>query len=783
MPYQESIFNKVLDTDKVKPYTIKDFFLKEDNQLFIPDYQRPYSWEKNNVEEYIKDIFKIINGENDSWFLGTIFVTKKRENGNNDGGNDNSENYGNENHSTVTDLNLLDGQQRITTIQILLWSLLFIRRFYSSHVNLDDLDEGTKTEYTNTLGNYTCLVNSNNEPRYITHNQMNTEWTRFIKAIITISDAETDGQNKIETFIKDFKKKLATLAKGGQPSAKMISFVLTFTWDAIQDYFFNQIVEENEENEESIKRINIIEEVNTEIDKVKREIIEAGSEPTPELINQKLNRETLNLRKENSKDFALKYIKIISAVIDKSWILKISLKDKNSSLKIFESLNNRGKTLSLSDKLRYKCLISINGQTNQDTVFSDWKDIYTGLDLLKTKSLISNENDFFKAFLNSHSEDDYDSKDQIMTYFEDEYLKDDVSILRFCTEVKKVIRYNHFLIKIHNDTGFLTSRNSAQLDKIKALFALFRHAIFLSTNSRLMFYSTIREYYEFENDDIDDESHKHQLIFQTMWNIIKIILLREVIENEQSNNARVEYLKYRVPLPIPEEISSRISLIRITDVVDNLIFSQSAAKATFLLYLTSYIKNHGSLIRGSIVVEKSSMDREHVLPGAWGEHWPEMEVADSILNEKNGIVDKAELFNLSNEDSSKVKNSIKENPEFNLTKNINEGPKEVVDKSKSHSKRCVGNMIGNMVIIHKKLNRSYKNREFSFKKEELGEDMYISVPSKDFKFTITGEEQTTYKNIGLTLYNQWGFKEIIERSFLIYHIISSIWGINWDNID
>ena len=177
------------------------------------------------------------------------------------------------------------------------------------------------------------------------------------------------------------------------------------------------------------------------------------------------------------------------------------------------------------------------------------------------------------------------------------------------------------------------------------------------------------------------------------------------------------------------------------------------------------------------------MDREHVLPGAWGEHWPEMEVADSILNEKNGIVDKAELFNLSNEDSSKVKNSIKENPEFNLTKNINEGPKEVVDKSKSHSKRCVGNMIGNMVIIHKKLNRSYKNREFSFKKEELGEDMYISVPSKDFKFTITGEEQTTYKNIGLTLYNQWGFKEIIERSFLIYHIISSIWGINWDNID
>ena len=75
----EDIFEDVIDRDAQKNLTIAEFLKSEDNQLEIPDYQRPYSWDMDNINEYINDIKNIVEKEDvKSWFMGSIYVTKLR---------------------------------------------------------------------------------------------------------------------------------------------------------------------------------------------------------------------------------------------------------------------------------------------------------------------------------------------------------------------------------------------------------------------------------------------------------------------------------------------------------------------------------------------------------------------------------------------------------------------------------------------------------------------------------------------------------------------------------
>ena len=85
--------------------TIKSL-LKSGRQFIIPRFQRDYSWEKKNCEEFLDDIVKGLSYkdekiETSSYFLGTMLFI-----GNFDERND-------------KEIQVVDGQQRITTITIL----------------------------------------------------------------------------------------------------------------------------------------------------------------------------------------------------------------------------------------------------------------------------------------------------------------------------------------------------------------------------------------------------------------------------------------------------------------------------------------------------------------------------------------------------------------------------------------------------------------------------------------------------------------------------------------
>ena len=78
--------------------------------------------------------------------------------------------------------------------------------------------------------------------------------------------------------------------------------------------------------------------------------------------------------------------------------MKIPLQKASASIRIFESLNNRGRPLTLVDKFRYRTLIDIlYDNTDRTTeVSKKWKDIFTLFDEAKE----SKEN-FFQYFFMS----------------------------------------------------------------------------------------------------------------------------------------------------------------------------------------------------------------------------------------------------------------------------------------------------------------------------------------------------------------------------------------------
>ena len=82
--------------------SIKELFTNADSKYKIPQYQRPYKWEGDQVFQLWDDIFDAYENKEKNYFLGSIITAKPRDN---------------ENSSYV---DVVDGQQRLTTLTILL---------------------------------------------------------------------------------------------------------------------------------------------------------------------------------------------------------------------------------------------------------------------------------------------------------------------------------------------------------------------------------------------------------------------------------------------------------------------------------------------------------------------------------------------------------------------------------------------------------------------------------------------------------------------------------------
>lgn len=92
---------------KAEAESLLDDFIKKSlgNQYVIPVYQRNYTWNKNkHVKQLLTDIKSLLNNEKDTHFLGTIVYAVK------------------EGHE-ITEREIVDGQQRLTTVFLMLYAL------------------------------------------------------------------------------------------------------------------------------------------------------------------------------------------------------------------------------------------------------------------------------------------------------------------------------------------------------------------------------------------------------------------------------------------------------------------------------------------------------------------------------------------------------------------------------------------------------------------------------------------------------------------------------------
>ena len=97
------LYNKLSSPFDITPSEILDRIIE--NEYVVPIYQRPYSWEKPQIERFINDIFAHYWGEEtvsmpETMFIGTMELSDD------DGGKQYK--------------NIVDGQQRLTTLMLLL---------------------------------------------------------------------------------------------------------------------------------------------------------------------------------------------------------------------------------------------------------------------------------------------------------------------------------------------------------------------------------------------------------------------------------------------------------------------------------------------------------------------------------------------------------------------------------------------------------------------------------------------------------------------------------------
>lgn len=99
---------------KAKENNILSLINGPDKQFIVPVYQRPYSWKKKNCEQLLKDLKVVYERGHKSHFFGSLV-------------------YVSENSGSCEEFIIIDGQQRITTVSLL---LLAICNFLIEHPDI-----------------------------------------------------------------------------------------------------------------------------------------------------------------------------------------------------------------------------------------------------------------------------------------------------------------------------------------------------------------------------------------------------------------------------------------------------------------------------------------------------------------------------------------------------------------------------------------------------------------------------------------------------------------------
>ena len=156
---------------------VKDLFEKFD-YIKVPDYQRAYSWDDTQIEQFLLDIKEYIDKKGINYYIGHFLFEKNKDN----------EKIG----------YIIDGQQRLTTIIIFLSSAFEkIKKLNNGELSAEELNI------------YKSIIENNGEIKFSTVDYDNKLFKeRVIGREKGVIKPETQSQSRILEAVKYFNKKL-----------------------------------------------------------------------------------------------------------------------------------------------------------------------------------------------------------------------------------------------------------------------------------------------------------------------------------------------------------------------------------------------------------------------------------------------------------------------------------------------------------------------------------------------------------------------------------------------
>lgn len=190
--------------------TIGELYGNKDSLYKIPQYQRPYKWEDEQVYKLWDDIYEAWESDESNYFLGSIITAKPRD----------------DERSAYADV--VDGQQRLTTLMIL---FCVLRDLYPT-INQDAVEENPFAVDMDTINSSIALHGKSKRLKLNTHAAHQSDFEKLIINGNTLENKKpykyqvrTDEEPKYK-FINTaliFKEKLEEL--GEERAAEFINFL------------------------------------------------------------------------------------------------------------------------------------------------------------------------------------------------------------------------------------------------------------------------------------------------------------------------------------------------------------------------------------------------------------------------------------------------------------------------------------------------------------------------------------------------------------------------------
>ena len=380
---------------------ISDLINNSDIELLnIPIFQRPYSWTINQISQFISDFDNCIETPDQRHFYGLIvFVT---------------------NNQNKKIIDVIDGQQRLTTILIL---LSIVRDFMEDYKNNIDWDDDDETIISRTIFNIDDLLSTDlnvSKVKLKTENESNfeNEFLELIQSSISLyKDKTIDPRKAFEE----------------QPKGSKNRFQIK------SDYLYNYKNDARRTRHKTSYKNYLI---------------------LHDHINKKLN-------KKASNEERYKYlVTVYNSLINDFRVIPFHVESYEKAFEYFEVLNDRGLDVSALDLIKNQCLKITGITANQrEIIFSSWSEIFSNT-LDHTFNLIQfvrysymsvyghiTNKEIFKKYKDLLNVKDYDS---IINYLDNDLL--------IKSKIFKDLNSSetHLDSKLHNTVHLLKSTKTVQ---------------------------------------------------------------------------------------------------------------------------------------------------------------------------------------------------------------------------------------------------------------------------------------------------------------------------------